>query len=850
MLVTFFPDSSAKTKREEHLALDELAELIRITNAPVKEALPWLKFARFGDTPNPKTGSGSLRCNGNVVEITGIVVDYDGEKMGIDDVVERLDKTGTHAIVYTSPSHTLKKPRWRAICPFSKGLAPDRHYHMVSRLNGLLGGVLARESWTLSQSYYFGSVNCNPAHRVEIVDGMQAIDQCDELDEIALGKLDGNGGAKASSDPEAEIGDIAAALDIIPNPLPQWDPDDCWNEWNTIGLAVWRASGGSEEGFLVFNGWSAKCLQKYDDEETRYRWDHFHHSPPDEIGFGTLVHLARQFVPDWTPPSRRIFTEGHQKDLPVIKLRGGNRPEAAAAGIEVLTAAPFYRRSDKIVYVLRTPAKAADGSKILIPSIAHVLTPYLLHELGKRAVWEKYDGRRKKWVRVDVPYEIATSIATMPNEWRFQPVCGVINTQTMRPDGTLFIEPGYDPQTHFVLFDPPPMPPIPVAPRRDDALAALQLIDGLLDEFPFTNQASRSVALSLIMSLVLRPALTPAVPLHVTNAPEGGTGKSYIFDVASALAIGEITPVISRGHTPEETEKRLIGAALEGRLLIILDNCNGELRSEFLCQAIERPMIKPRPLGTTNMPTIPNGFVCGANGNNIEIAEDLVRRALQCDLDANMEQPYLREFMRSPIHEILHDRGKYIAAVLTIARAYILAGPDRPKPLVSFEAWSDLVRGSLIWLGRADPVDTIDELVNVDPTREQRGAIFGAIANYFRGAPFTVNELIRRTSSDDIFRETLRSVAQGKGEGNAIISPERLAKWLKRHVNRIAVGYKLLRVTEEGARVNRWLLQPVQARPAVPASSCCPEEAETLQVQQVQQVLPTAAPGNVHQTNL
>ena len=36
----------------------------------------------------------------------------------------------------------------------------------------------------------------------------------------------------------------------------------------------------------------------------------------------------------------------------------------------------------------------------------------------------------------------------------------------------------------------------------------------------------------------------------------------------------------------------------------MLDNLNGELRSEFLCQAVERPVIKPRPLGTSVMPTI------------------------------------------------------------------------------------------------------------------------------------------------------------------------------------------------------------------------------------------------------
>jgi putative DNA primase/helicase len=518
------------------------------------------------------------------------------------------------------------------------------------------------------------------------------------------------------------------------------------------------------------------------------------------------------------------------RSTPVIKLTGGNRPAAAAAGIDALATAPLYQRDSKIVYIRRSPAKLADGSTIQIPSIEQMTIPYLQNELGRRAVWQRYDRRRKRWVQVDVPIEIATAIAAMPNDWLFKPVIGVINTQTIRPDGTLLKEAGYDPQTGFVLFDPPPLPTIPVAPTRNDALNALQLIDGLLDEFPFANDASRSVALSLMMTLVLRPALTPAVPLHAADAPEGGTGKSYLYDVASVLAIGELTPVISRGHTAEETEKRLIGAALEGRLLIVLDNCNGLLRSEFLCQAVERPVIKPRPLGTTRMPTLANGFVCGANGNNIEIADDLVRRTLMCRLDANMEQPYLRDFKWNPVIEILRDRGRFIAAVLTIARAYVVAGmPNRAPPLLSFEAWSHLVRSSLIWLGRADPVDTIKQLASIDPVREQCAKIFTAIFRFFPGVHFTVSELLKADteSPDGALGEALLVVARGKGFSS--ISPERLGRWLKRNAGRIAGGLKLVRLTDEGARAHTWLLRP-------------PEEAE--HVQQADGVPPAGSAGN------
>ena len=141
VLITLFKDRGARTKEEKMLGLHELAELIERTSAPNKEQLPWLKSARFGDIA--KRDSGSLRHNANVREVWGAVGDYDGETMPPEDAAERLDKAGIIGLIYTSPSHSDSAPRWRVFCPFRAGLAPDKHYPMMARVNGVLGGVLA-----------------------------------------------------------------------------------------------------------------------------------------------------------------------------------------------------------------------------------------------------------------------------------------------------------------------------------------------------------------------------------------------------------------------------------------------------------------------------------------------------------------------------------------------------------------------------------------------------------------------------------------------------------------------------------------------------------------------------------
>jgi len=202
------------------------------------------------------------------------------------------------------------------------------------------------------------------------------------------------------------------------------------------------------------------------------------------------------------------------------------------------------------------------------------------------------------------------------------------------------------------------------------------------------------------------------------------------------------------------------------------------------------------------MPPIANGFVCGANGNNIEIAEDLVRRTLQCRLDADMETPYLRTFKRNPTCAVQADRGCYVAAVLTIARAYVLAGkPSRPTPLASFEEWSNLVRGSLIWLGYADPAATIANLVVNDPVREQRDAIFAALAKTSCAADFTVANIIAYAQKDDTLRTALLAAVKPKKDDPTAVSPDSLGWWLRRNAGRISRNHKLIR-NENG----RWSL--------------------------------------------
>jgi putative DNA primase/helicase len=144
-------------------------------------------------------------------------------------------------------------------------------------------------------------------------------------------------------------------------------------------------------------------------------------------------------------------------------------------------------------------------------------------------------------------------------------------------------------------------------------------------------------------------------------------------------------------------EKRLGAILLEGAPIQSLDNCTRDM----LCQMTERPLVKTRILGESKAPEVQWRGTLLATGNNVTYAGDMVRRGLTCRLDAKAEVPERREFAFDPHDAVRADRGKYVAAALTIARAYRVSGEKAAcPPIGSYGAWSRFAREPLAWASR------------------------------------------------------------------------------------------------------------------------------------------------------
>jgi putative DNA primase/helicase len=279
-----------------------------------------------------------------------------------------------------------------------------------------------------------------------------------------------------------------------------------------------------------------------------------------------------------------------------------------------------------------------------------------------------------------------------------------------------------------------------------------------------------------------------------------GSGKSKLIDLASVIATGHEAAVISQGASEEEMEKRLGSALLAGDPIVSIDNCERPLGGELLCQMLTQTRVRTRILGESSTPALSTGAFVAATGNNLALSGDLTRRALLCRLDPRCERPELRVFDLDPVAAAKARRPVLVVAAITVLRAFHVAGrPGKPVPLGSFEAWSDLIRGALLWLGCADPVESIDSVRRADPRLADLAAVAEQWHAVIGAERLTVGEVIRRATerrqgiggtevefSYPELREALLTVA---GAGGAINS-RRLGKWLTERAGRIVNGLR------------------------------------------------------------
>ncbi|ACL63348.1 bifunctional DNA primase/polymerase [Methylobacterium nodulans] len=397
------------------------------------------------------------------------------------------------------------------------------------------------------------------------------------------------------------------------------------------------------------------------------------------------------------------------------------------------------------------------------------------------------------------------------------PTIGAIaQSPVLTRDGRIISKPGFDPETGVYIADTAADIELPAdmaqwgsePTARKAAGAALTLLKGLLVHYRFAGQAHLSVALAALLTpFTVHAGVRP--PLFAVDATAPGSGKSKLVDTVSVIATGTCAPALNQGTSVHEFEKHFLGKVLEGAPILNIDNVEQPLEGDFLNTVLTQPRLSVRPLGTSNAATLEPRMMMFATGNNLVVRGDLVRRTLPCRIDPGVERPELEEYPFDPVERAAAARSELIGAALTILAAHARCGfPGvallKGSPFGSFEAWSQMVRAALVWLGEPDPCDVMDALRAADPVRARLGAVLHAAAAVFEdGRAFHVRETIPGAAASEDWegdgeppRKALatalqEAIQEEKGGRPVSIDAALVGRYFGKHKDRVVDGLRI-----------------------------------------------------------
>jgi len=471
------------------------------------------------------------------------------------------------------------------------------------------------------------------------------------------------------------------------------------------------------------------------------------------------------------------------------------------AAVSALRPRRVFQRSGHLVRLLRDAdpprgiSREKGSTSIGIAPVAH------LTEIASLAAdWLKFDKRSDEWVSTIPPIWAIQQLANR-GEWRLPVLSGVSESPTLRPDGTVLENPGYDEETGVWLETRDSYPRVKKHPDRADAANAAHSILEVFEDFPVVNAFDRSAILAALLTVVCRDAIAGPVPLFTVDARVAGTGKSLLVDAISIIYCGRKPAVMAQSTEEAEERKRLFAIALEGSSLVLIDNLTLPLGSGALDAALTSGTVSDRVLGQSETKTVPWRAVVFATGNNIQVRGDTGRRVIPINLDAEIEQPEERTgWKHDPLREwVTNHRCRLVTDCLTIIRAFFMAGlPKIDRTAIgSFEAWDEIIRGPIMWLGLPDPAQGRARVRSeADSGLETLRSLLHAWYGIYQETPTSIAGAIRdsQTSSGVALRCALGACDSRWRDGSPLSA--RAIGWAcRRYSGRVVDGMRLVRCT-------------------------------------------------------
>jgi hypothetical protein len=444
----------------------------------------------------------------------------------------------------------------------------------------------------------------------------------------------------------------------------------------------------------------------------------------------------------------------------------------------------------------------------------------------------------KRWNRGLLPKQLVARMVggalqgeDTPN---LRPLNAVTHTPTMRPDGTIHDAPGYDDATGtlYLPTDAQAAVAVPQFPTAEQVAAAREMVLYPISQFPFVSDDDMANWVGAALTPVLRPMLPGPYQFLVIEAPSPGSGKGFLLGILGAAHGVAMRPGIP---TKDEEWSKVVMTLLSTTTapIVAFDNVRGVVHSSVLEGLLTSKVVADRVLGkNTESMSLPNDRLWCMTGNNAQLGGDLARRTLRVTIDPGMENPEARTGFRcQPVQWVEERRAEYVAALLTIARAWVAAG--RPMGATDrsddYATWVRTVRGIMEFAGFPGTFSNSSERKEVSTEDAEWSRFLEAVEDALGDREFTARELYSVISSPTMPEQTGRisadflpgDLSERHSFGQEAKFITSLGLWLKNRTGRYAGGRVIQSsgTGTSGARKNRVIYRVQRADGTVPDAS-------------------------------
>lgn len=465
----------------------------------------------------------------------------------------------------------------------------------------------------------------------------------------------------------------------------------------------------------------------------------------------------------------------------------------------------MFRRNDDLVYTPRIgeqgylPPTGIDEDG---PSQIRRLDPVKL----SREVSAKYrvtKSLKNGTTGVLFPEQVARHVLAdldhMPN---LKYLRMVTHTPIARADGTILDTPGYD-EASGVLYLPERglhVEAVPDIPSQQDLDSAVKLVMSMIQDFPWVTPHDRANYLGCLLVPIIRAIVPPPYKMLILGAPQRGSGKSLLAQIMRQIHGG-----VFRSEMPREEEelRKVITTILDGTSspVVQFDNVSGGLKSSTMDGLLTSAVHTDRRLGATAQVTMPNDRLWVVTGNNVMIGGDLDRRVLWANIDADMERPEMRPadaFAIPNLEAWVNDnRGALLAALLTMVRAWVVAGSPVKKAQTSdsFGLLTQTLQGILDHAGIEGNVGDLNAAPEMpDPEAEEWSTFLAEAHRVMGDGWWTARELVDKFQQGGDFgpdEDALPGDLADKLRHQSAGVVKSMGKMLAKHRNQLSDGRKV-----------------------------------------------------------